>query len=54
MEGRSEAHKRVVWARRCGEMWSVPHGKSLTGESTGKETEGRPICLNVESGGWSV
>lgn len=52
-KGRSEAN-RVVWARGGGEMQSTPHGKSLTGDSAGKEPERKPVCLNVERGGWRV
>lgn len=53
LKGRSEAN-RVVWARGGGEMQSTPHGKSLAGDSAGKEPERKPVCLNVESGGWRV
>lgn len=46
MQGRSEAHKSVVWIRGCGEMQSVSTtwGKHEE-ESTGKEPERRQVCL---------
>lgn len=55
VEGRPEAHRRVVCTRGCeGMQKSTPHGKSLTEESAGKEPERRQVCLNVEKGGWRV
>lgn len=55
MEGRCEAHRRVVCTRGCeGMQKNTPHGKSLTEESAGKEPERRQVCLNVENGGWRV
>lgn len=56
MKGRSEANRRVIWARGRGEVLRVyTTWKSLTGESAGKEPERKPVCLNVErSGVWRV
>lgn len=46
MQGRSEAHRSVVWLRGCGEMQSVPTTwEKCEEESAGKEPERRQACL---------
>lgn len=48
LEGRCEAHRRVVWARECGGMLNASHRKCLTEE--GVQVKNLKEDLNVGSG----
>ena len=54
LKGKSEANKSCLGKGKWRNAESTSHGKSLTGDSAGKEPETKPVCLNVASGGWRV